>query len=86
VAGCVWGDDSSWKLQVFDLSKAAQGTITRSERFGYCEIALGLPLAAAVQLNRWMPFPLRARVLRQEDRDIETGKRFDPYTEELVDE
>lgn len=29
VAGCVWGDDSSWKVQAIDLTKAPQGEIVR---------------------------------------------------------
>jgi hypothetical protein len=79
VAGCLWGDDSSWKLQTIDLSRAAEGIITRSERFGYVEIGVGLPLASAVQLYRSMPYSLRARIIRQEERDIETGALIDPY-------
>lgn len=39
VCGCVWGDDSSWKLQVFDLSKVSDGIITRDDRFGYVEVS-----------------------------------------------
>lgn len=39
VWGCEWGDDSSWKIQVLDLSKIQQGKITRDERFGYVELA-----------------------------------------------
>src|SRR6185437_1103528 len=27
VAGCVWGDDSSWKVQYLDLSQAASGLL-----------------------------------------------------------
>lgn len=38
VAGCVWGDDSSWKIQHLDLSRANEGILVRSERFGYIEM------------------------------------------------
>src|ERR1700722_1672038 len=34
VAGCGWGDDSSWKLQCLDLSGVTQGLVRRDERFG----------------------------------------------------
>jgi len=85
VAGCVWGDDSSWKLEVVDLSMADKGIIRRNARFGHFEIAADLPLASAVQLSRSLPHRLEARVLREERRDIETGKRIDPYNEELID-
>jgi hypothetical protein len=39
VWGCVWGDDSSWKVQYLDLARVQQGEITRDERFGYVELA-----------------------------------------------
>lgn len=39
VWGCVWGDDSSWKVQYLDLSRVSEGVITRDERFGYVELA-----------------------------------------------
>src|SRR5262245_32313419 len=50
VAGCVWGDDSSWKLQYLDLSQAASGILRREERFGYVELPDGLRLENAVDL------------------------------------
>jgi hypothetical protein len=39
VWGCVWGDDSSWKVQYLDLSRIQQGEIRREERFGYLKLA-----------------------------------------------
>ncbi|HEX4301336.1 MAG TPA: hypothetical protein VHZ78_00990 [Rhizomicrobium sp.] len=84
VAGCLWGDDSSWKLQVFDLSRAAEGILTRDDRFGYVEIAAGLPLAAAVQVERRLPGLLRVRLFREETRDIATGKRIHHYDDDLL--
>jgi len=39
VWGCVWGDDSSWKVQYLDLSGIQSGLIRREERFGYVELA-----------------------------------------------
>lgn len=39
VWGCIWGDDSSWKVQYLDLSRIQQGTLIRDERFGYVELA-----------------------------------------------
>ena len=35
VAGCIWGDDSSWKIQYLDLSDASRGIVVRKEMFGY---------------------------------------------------
>ncbi len=39
VWGCLWGDDSSWKVQYLDLSQIDDGVIRREERFGYLELA-----------------------------------------------
>jgi len=39
VWGCVWGDDTSWKVQHLDLSRVSEGVVTRSERYGYLELA-----------------------------------------------
>jgi hypothetical protein len=39
VWGCIWGDDSSWKVQYLDLSAVADGVLKRSERFGYVRLA-----------------------------------------------
>ncbi len=85
ISGCIWGDDSSWKLETLDLSRAQEGIIERTARFGHFEIAAGFPLVAAVQLHRDWPNPLRAKLFRQESRDLATGKRVDPYTDELID-
>ncbi len=39
VWGCVWGDDSSWKVQHLDLTGIQSAEIRRDERFGYVELA-----------------------------------------------
>ena len=49
VAGCVWGDDSSWKIQFLDLSEAHKGIIKRDERFGFLELPRRMRLKDAVQ-------------------------------------
>lgn len=51
VAGCHWGDDTSWKVQYLDLSKADEGTFKREERFGYLELARNLKLKEAVEID-----------------------------------
>jgi hypothetical protein len=40
VWGCIWGDDSSWKVQHLDLSRVRDGVINRDARFGYIELAI----------------------------------------------
>lgn len=51
VAGCVWGDDCSWKVQRIDLTKSDQGIITREASFGYFELPPNLKLSEAVFIN-----------------------------------
>lgn len=55
VAGCIWGDDSSWKIQFIDLAQAAEGVLRREERFGYIELPNRLSLPEAIDMARWEP-------------------------------
>lgn len=50
IAGCIWGDDSSWKIQYLDLSNIENGKITRTEKFGYIELPEGLTLRDATRI------------------------------------
>jgi hypothetical protein len=38
VWGCIWGDDTSWKVEALDLSRITEGVITRDARWGYLEL------------------------------------------------
>jgi hypothetical protein len=81
VAGCHWGDDNTWKLEVIDLSRAAEGIVSRSARFGHLQLG-EMPLVDAIHLDRHMPhWELRATIIRQERRDVRTGVLIDPYDE-----
>ena len=82
VSGCVWGDDTSLKVEFIDLSGAGSGRIARDDRFGYLELSPSLTLAESVHLYCWSPdnpvlslshatdFDLRRRVA---DNDPRTG-------------
>jgi len=78
VAGCVWGQDTSWKLQAIDVSRADEGVIVRSERFGFVELAEKLSLGQTVFPNKWRDHPLMIRVVREEYRYVESGELVDP--------
>jgi hypothetical protein len=81
VAGCIWGDDTSWKLEVIDLSRAAEGVIERSARFGHVELGK-MPWAEAVRIELSAPDgEVRIDIVRQERRFLRTGKLIDPYDE-----
>jgi len=51
IAGCVWGDDSSWKVQHIDLTKVSEGIIIRSQPFGYIELPKKIDLKDAVTID-----------------------------------
>jgi hypothetical protein len=51
VSGCIWADDSSWKLECLDLSEADKGIIKRDNRFGYLELPDSMRLPQAVQVE-----------------------------------
>lgn len=83
VAGCIWGDDSSWKVQFLDLSRAADGILRRDERFGYIELPDGLTLDRAIDLADYQSDPdedyayhVRITVLKR--FDLRDGRLIDP--------
>ena len=51
VAGCVWGDDSSWKIQFLDLSEIEKGILIRNDKFRYIELPEGISLEQAIGLR-----------------------------------
>lgn len=48
VSGCIWGDDSSWKLRYIDLSKVPGKELAVEEKFGYFELP-DLPLRECIR-------------------------------------
>jgi hypothetical protein len=50
VMGCVWGDDSSWKLERLDLAEAHKGILKREASFGYLELP-ALPLKECLRIS-----------------------------------
>ena len=79
VAGCIWGDDSSWKVQTIDLSRVAAGVITRSERFGYLQLPRGMNLHDAITPHSDSSGDLRATILEQRGWNVRTGALIDPF-------
>lgn len=73
VAGCIWGDDSSWKIEYLDLSKADEGIIKREARFGYIAMPAHLDLNKAVDLDAGDGY-MSLRIATESHYDLETGK------------
>ena len=57
VSGCVWGDDSTWKIQYLDLSRAVEGILKREERFGYVELPDNVKLSEAIDMTDYLYDP-----------------------------
>jgi len=55
IAGCYWGDDSSWKIQFIDLSRIGENVFTIDDRFGYIELPNNLSLREAIDMDGWEP-------------------------------
>jgi hypothetical protein len=77
VAGCVWGDDTSWKIQYVDISRAEEGIITRDERFGYIELPEHLSLKQAVRIDDVDDYDGRINISVQLQFEIATGGLID---------
>ena len=73
VAGCIWGDDSSWKIQYLDLSRVEEGVIERHERFGYIELPASVLLRDAIQILSPLQNP-RVNIAIATRWDLQTGK------------
>jgi len=94
VWGCVWGDDSSWKVQYLDMSKVQDGVIRREERFGYLKLASNIKLEPREFIRVWGPRQVEFAI--EKDFDLSSGREFtdqwnpydeeDPPTEEARDE
>ncbi|MDP1695764.1 MAG: hypothetical protein Q8L29_02540 [archaeon] len=55
VAGCYWGEDRLWKIQLLNISHPAYGIIEREEKFGYIELPRGMMLKNAIDMSNWEP-------------------------------
>lgn len=57
VAGCVWGDDSSMKVNMLDLSRIKEGILKyvdyKGSPWSYLELPRNLPLNKAIHIEVW---------------------------------
>jgi len=77
VSGCVWGDDSSDKIQCLDLSKVHLGILPLAEDFGYVEMAEGLTLKQAVQISdnyEWVTLSVQAKFRMENNKVLKKEK------------
>lgn len=55
LCGCVWGDDSNWKLRYIDLSQIPNKILTITDKFGYFPLPVSLTLRQCIDMNNWEP-------------------------------
>lgn len=83
VSGCIWADESSWKVQYLDLSRAEEGILVREERFGYIELPEGVRLKDAIDMSVYgydlgESIVTNIRINSVQTFDLENGKVIDP--------
>ena len=74
VAGCYWGDDSSWKIQYIDVSRIDEGIIKRDDRFGCIELPTHLSLRKAINAEDLSENGKRISISVELPFDITTGE------------
>jgi hypothetical protein len=81
VAGCLWGDDSSWKIQYLDLTEAEKGILKREERFGYIELPNNIRLRDAINMSDYLHDDAYTTIsiTIQQRFKLDTGATADPY-------
>jgi len=75
LCGCVWGDDTSWKLRYIDLSKIPDKVLTITDKFGYWELANNLTLRQSIRMDGWEPGHDWVCLTRQEHFNLKTDER-----------
>lgn len=74
VAGCIWGDDGSWKIEYLDLSRADEGIVKPEARFGYISIPSALDLNKAITMDADDDY-ISLRIATEDYYDLATGKK-----------
>lgn len=75
MCGCVWGDDSSWKLRYIDLSQIPEKILTVTDKFGYWELPVTLSLKECINMNTWEPEHNWITLTRAETINLKTDER-----------
>lgn len=70
LSGCVWGDDTSWKLRYIDLSQIPDKVLTITEKFGYWELP-DAPLKKNIRMDGWEPDHHWITLVKQEYFNLE---------------
>lgn len=76
LCGCVWGDDTSWKLRYIDLSNIEDKELIITDKFGYWPIPVALTLRESINLSSYEPeFPI-IKLSKEGIFNLETNKEY----------
>ena len=75
LCGCVWGDDTSWKLLYIDLSKVPNKELSITDKFGYWQLPNKLKLKECINMSNWEPDHNWIELTRMEHINLTTGER-----------
>ncbi len=75
ICGCVWGDDTSWKIRHVDLSAIEDKVLTITEKFGYWEMPSTLKLKQCIEMSGWEPDHNWIRLTRMENINLKMNER-----------
>lgn len=74
LCGCVWGDDTSWKLRYIDLLQIPEKNLIITDKFGYWELPAG-PLRSHIRMDGWEEGHDWICLTRQEYINLKTDER-----------
>ena len=77
IPGCIWGDDTSWKVELLDLSRAHEGILVREQRFGYIELPSELKLKQAIRITGDPDDDPSIRIATENYYDFKSGKKVE---------
>jgi len=75
VCGCVWGDDTNWKIRYIDLSKIPDKILSITEKFGYWQMPGQMTLRECVDMSNWEPTHNWIALTRTEYINLKTDER-----------
>ena len=76
LCGCIWGDDSSWKIRYIDLSQIPNKVLSVIEKFGYWEMPNSLTLKECIDMSNWAPSHDCISLIKAENVNLRTGQIY----------
>lgn len=75
LCGCIWGDDTAWKLRYIDLARIPEKILTITDKFGYHQIPNTLTLRQSIRMDGWEPDHSWVELIKSEHVNLVTDAR-----------